>query len=228
MPKKPSTPTLPKFKNQLFLITALTHRSALNERLSQATESNERLEFLGDAVLELVVTEFLFNKLPQEAEGKLTAIRSAMVKTTTLAQIGQELQIGDQLYMSKGEESTGGRRNEGLLANSIEALIGALYLDQGIEAVHKFLKQVLFPKFDQIMRDKSYRDHKSYLQEVVQAQGHDAPVYEVIHESGPDHDKVFTVQVLVSNQKSGEGQGKSKQAAQQEAAAVALHQFKVE
>ena len=221
-----TTPALPEFKNEQLLITALTHRSALNEHLSTATESNERLEFLGDAVLELIVTEFLFQKLPKEAEGKLTAIRSAMVKTTTLAEIGHELNIGQHLYMSKGEESTGGRHNESLLANSIEALIGALYLDQGIAVPTKFLEQMLFPRYDQIMAEKAYRDHKSYLQEIVQAKGHEAPLYEVIAEAGPDHDKIFTVQVLVSGEKMGEGTGKSKQAAQQEAAATALKKYK--
>ena len=216
---------LPKFKNSELLTTALSHRSSLNEKITTATESNERLEFLGDAVLELLVTEFLYQKLPNEPEGKMTAIRSAMVKTTTLAEIGRQLEIGQELYMSKGEESTGGRDNESLLANSVEALIGALYLDQGTKKVTAFLALHLFPKLDQILAQKLYRDHKSQLQEVVQALGHEAPVYQVIDEKGPDHDKVFIVQVLISGQNYGQGEGKSKQLAQQEAAAQALESF---
>jgi ribonuclease-3 len=227
MPKKlPDTSKFPTFQTPMLLLTALTHRSAINEKITPAKEHNERLEFLGDAVLELVATEFLYRQLPNEPEGRLTAVRSALVRTTTLAEVGKEIGIGQELYLSKGEESTGGRENESLLANSIEALIGALYLDQGIEAVKTFLEQHLFPKFDQIMADKLYRDHKSRLQEVVQAQGHPAPVYTVTGEAGPDHEKIFTVQVAVSGQACGEGSGKSKQLAQQEAATVALRFFK--
>ncbi|MDR0463393.1 MAG: ribonuclease III [Pseudomonadales bacterium] len=215
---------LPAFKDDLLLITALTHRSALNEKLSQAKESNERLEFLGDAVLELITTEFLYKTMPDMPEGRLTAFRSSLVKTTTLAEVGRALDLGNKLYMSKGEESTGGRDNESLIANALEALIGALYLDQGIEAVKDFLDKHLLFKLDIILKEKSYKDPKSSLQEEVQALGFDAPHYEVLEEVGPDHDKSFTMAVRVGDIQSGVGEGKSKQLAQQEAARQALEQ----
>lgn len=216
--------TLPSFRNKQLLMTALSHRSSLNERSSGTTakESNERLEFLGDAVLELATTQFLYDRFPAEQEGVLTAYRSALVKTTTLAEVARELNLGEKLYLSKGEEATGGRSNEGLLADVTEAVIGALYLDQGLDAVIKFLKENLFVKFDEILKQKLYRDHKSQLQELVQAQGFPTPAYEVIKAEGPDHDKEFTVQVLVDGTVKGTGSGKSKQQAQQQAAAMAL------
>lgn len=213
---------LPKFKDQQLIITALTHRSALNEKISTATESNERLEYLGDAVLELATTNFLFAKFPHKPEGELTAFRSSLVKTTTLAEVAQDLSLGQQLYMSKGEENGGGRENIALLANTVEAVIGAIYLDQGFEAVVEFLTANLFPKFDQIYEQKLYKDAKSLLQEEVQAKGFEAPNYEVIKAEGPDHDKVFTVDVHINGKKTATGTGKSKQLAQQEAAKEAL------
>jgi len=213
---------LPTFTQPLLLTTALTHRSSLNEHLSQASESNERLEYLGDAVLELAATKFLFHKFPSEPEGQLTAFRSSLVKTTTLAEVATDLKLGEMLFMSKGEESGGGRLNVGLLANTVEAVIGALYLDQGFEAVEDFLKDHLFPKFDQIYAQKLYKDAKSLLQEEVQAKGLEAPLYQVVAEVGPDHDKIFTVEVVIDGQKKAIGTGKSKQQAQQEAAKKAL------
>lgn len=218
---------LPQFKNPALLETALSHRSSLNEPQSGSTsqESYERFEYLGDAVLELITTEFLFHGYPKEPEGVLTAYRSALVKTTTLAEVAQELKLGEKMYMSKGEEATGGRSNEGLLADVFEAVIGALYLDQGYEAVKSFLEKILFPKFEQIKSDKSYRDNKSYYQEMVQAKGLPTPIYEVEEANGPDHDKTFTVNVLVEGQITGTGSGKSKQLAQQEAAREALEKL---
>ncbi len=220
---------LPEFNNQQLLITALSHRSSLNEVNSgtTATESYERLEFLGDAVLELVTTEFLFEQFPDEPEGVLTSYRSSLVKTTTLAQVARELKLGEKMFMSKGEEATGGRENDGLLADVFEAVIGALYLDQGFTAVKQFLAEQLFPKFAEIKSKKLYRDSKSLLQEVVQAKGLPTPVYDVIAEQGPDHDKTFTVEVKVNDQVVGKGIGKSKQLAQQEAASLALERFDV-
>lgn len=216
---------LPTFVNSHLLDTALTHRSALNEKISPSTDSNERLEFLGDAVLELITTQFLFKTMPDEPEGTLTAYRSALVKTTTLAEVAQELGLGDRLYMSKGEEATGGRQNISLLADTIEAVIGALYLDQGLNAVTPFLEAHLFPRFNMIKEQRLYKDAKSELQEVVQAKGFEAPDYTVINEEGPDHDKEFTVQVAVGGKLHGQGSGKSKQQAQQMAAANALERF---
>lgn len=217
--------TIPVFKNNALLIKALTHRSALNENNGSANESNERLEFLGDAVLELLTTKFLFEKFPKKPEGVLTAYRSALVKTTTLADTAIKLGLGDALFMSKGEEATGGRTNVGLLADTMEAVIGALYLDQGLEIVDAFLKKELFTEIDSILENKLYKDPKSHLQEVVQALGFDTPQYEVITEKGPDHDKEFTVQVLVNNTSVAVGTGSSKQRAQQDAAQKALAKY---
>jgi ribonuclease-3 len=216
---------LPEFKNQDLLVTALTHRSALNEQVSSSVESNERLEFLGDAVLELATTEFLFAQFPQKPEGVLTAYRSSLVKTETLAQLATELDLGQKLYLSRGEEATGGRTNTGLLADTTEAVIGALYLDQGYEVVKKFLNQHLFPKFDEIKEKKLYKDAKSLFQEVVQARGEETPNYQVIKDEGPDHDKQFTVEVKVGPKSIATGTGKSKQAAQQQAARKALKEM---
>ncbi len=217
--------SLPSFINPKLLETALTHRSALNEKLSKSKESNERLEFLGDAVLELLTSRFLYDLLPREAEGKLSALRSALVKTTTLAQIAKELKLDQKLYMSRGEEASGGRENPKLLADSVEAFLGALYLDQGLEKVLALLEDKLFPKLERIQREKLYKDAKSLLQEVVQAQGFEAPDYQVISEEGPDHEKIFTVEVSVGEKPAGKGTGKSKQDAQQAAAKKALTKY---
>lgn len=217
--------TIPTFQNEALLIQALTHRSALNENNGSAEKSNERLEFLGDAVLELITTKFLFEKFPNEPEGTLTAYRSALVKTTTLAQVATKLGLGEALFMSRGEEATGGRTNASLLADTMEAVIGALYLDQGIEVVESFLNTELFTEIDAILKNKLYKDPKSHLQEVVQALGFDTPLYEVVTEKGPDHDKEFTVQVLVNGTSVAVGSGSSKQRAQQDAAQKALKKY---
>lgn len=216
---------LPEFKNQDLLITALTHRSALNEKEQSGTtssESNERLEFLGDAVLELASTIFLYHERPTDAEGMLTTYRSALVRTETLADLAKELGLDQRMYLSKGEEAGGGRDNPGLLADLLEAVIGALYLDQGFSVVENFLSQVLFPKFSEILASKAYRDQKSLLQEAVQARSLPTPAYRVIKEEGPDHNKTFMVEVLIDKEVWGLGQGNSKQRAQQAAASMAL------
>jgi len=216
------TVAFPSFKKQELLTTALTHRSALNEHLSTSTESNERLEFLGDAVLELVATDFLYERFPTEQEGALTVYRSALVKTTTLADVALELELGQKLFMSKGEEASKGRENIGLLANAFEALLGALYLDQGIEAVRDLLNAILFPKMDTILSKRLYKHAKSQLQEVLQAKGISAPDYVVVGETGPDHDRQFTVKAVISGTDAATGTGKSKQLAQEAAAAAVL------
>ncbi|GIK83559.1 MAG: ribonuclease 3 [Patescibacteria group bacterium] len=216
---------LPSFNNQELLETALTHRSALNEKNTTAAVSNERLEFLGDAVLELATTRFLYDRYPEDPEGTLTAYRSALVKTVTLGKVATELGLGEKLHMSKGEEATGGRSNNGILADTLEAFLGALYLDQGFDAAAKLLAEILFPHIDEIIEKKLYKDAKSYLQEVVQALGFETPTYEVITEVGPDHDKEFTVTVSVGNSVVGRGSGKSKQHAQQAAAREAVKKY---
>ncbi len=217
--------SIPLFKNQQLLTTALTHRSAINEKLSTSLESNERLEYLGDAVLELATSEFLFKKFPHEPEGKLTAYRSALVKTETLAEVARQLQLGEKLKMSRGEVKSGGRQNVSLLANTTEAVIGALYLDQGFTVVKSFLEKYLFNKVERMLADKAYLDPKSWLQEKVQAKKLGAPEYQIMAESGPDHNKIFTVQVLVEGKVVGIGQGHSKQQAQREAARVAIEKY---
>lgn len=213
---------IPDFKDKMLLLTALTHRSAINEHATAARESNERLEYLGDAVLELVTTDFLYRQLPDAPEGKLTAIRSSLVKTTTLSDVARSLGLGEMLYLSRGEEENGGRDSDSLLADTMEAVFGAIYLDGGFEKARQFINDVIFSHFEAIMDQRSYKDAKSLLQELVQAFGYDAPDYEVLHEVGPDHDKFFTVRVAIGPYVIAEGTAKSKQQAQQEAAEIAL------
>lgn len=222
---KDLTIDFPVFKNPNLLTTALTHRSALNEGLTASSESNERLEFLGDAVLELCTTNYLFKTLPTEPEGMLTAYRSALVKTTTLAEIAQEIGLHNKLYMSKGEKRAGGHTNPSLLADSFEALLGAIYLDQGYDAVYAFLEISVFPKFDYIKKNQLHRDFKSTLQETVQSTGQSTPTYLVLKEEGPDHQKTFLVAVNIDEKKIGQGTGASKQKAEQAAAKDALEKI---
>lgn len=217
---------LPVFQDSHLLKTALTHRSALNEKGNpNKSQSYERFEYLGDAVLELAVSEFVFHQFPNEPEGVLTSYRSALVKTETLAKISIRLDLGEKLYMSRGEAQTGGRENKGILADVFEAIVGALYLDQGFPAVVKFLQEVLFPEFTTIMQTKSYQDAKSLLQEKVQSLGFPAPTYRLINAVGPDHSKQFTIEVIINSITAATGTGQSKQQAQQLAAQTALEQF---
>lgn len=217
---------LPDFSNSQLLQTALTHRSALNEKTSTIKgESNERLEFLGDAVLELAATEFLYARFPESPEGVLTAYRSALVKTTSLATVADTLGLGQMLQMSKGEEATGGRTNPSLLADTLEAVIGAIYLDTGFTAATEFLHKHLFTSLESILENRLYKDPKSDLQEIVQSKGLETPNYVVTSASGPDHNKEFTVEVHVGKTIAGKGMGKSKQQAQQAAAQEALRHY---
>ncbi len=221
---------LPVFNDPKLLDTALTHRSALNEPSSGTSSitSNERLEFLGDAVLELIVTRYLFEHHPDEPEGMLTAYRSALVRTETLAEVAKELSLGSKLYLSKGEEAGGGRSNIGLLADTFEALVGAVYLDQGLEKTSELIKTYLLPKLEKIKSKRLYKDAKSLLQEIVQAKGLSTPEYLLIDEKGPDHEKEFKVSVTIDGKNYGVGAGSSKQIAQQAAAAQALQLFEKE
>ena len=217
---------LPVFQNPQLLTTALTHRSALNEKGSaKKIQSYERFEYLGDAVLELAVSEFVYHQFPKEPEGVLTSYRSALVKTETLAKISVNLGLGEKLFMSRGEVQTGGRENKGILADVFEAVVGALYLDQGFPAIVAFLEAVLFPEFQTIMQTKSYQDAKSVLQEKVQSLGFSAPTYRLVEAVGPDHSKQFTIEVLINGVSAATGIGQSKQQAQQQAAQTALEQF---
>lgn len=208
------------FKNQELLTQALTHKSWVNEHKKQR-ESNERLEFLGDAVLEFIVSKELYIKLPDKEEGFLTSLRANLVNTTNLANIAKKLNVGKLLFLAKGEEESGGRQNPSLLADTVEAIIGALFLDQGIEPVYEFIsKQIIAEIPDKL--SKPLKDAKSRLQEYIQAQKLPTPKYKVIEESGPDHNKKFIVEVSVNSKSLGKGVGKSKSTAEQKAAEDAL------
>lgn len=210
-----------RFKNRDLLSTALTHRSYLNEHRTHHLPHNERLEFLGDAVLELVITEHLYATYPNP-EGELTSWRSAVVRGEMLAKIAGPLGVGEALFMSRGEEKSGGRSRQALLANAFEALLGALYLDQGYDAAKELIHRhvvVLLPK---IIASKQDRDPKSGLQEEAQDKFGVTPRYEILTSSGPDHAKEFTVGVFIRDHQVGQGSGASKQQAEQAAAAAAL------
>lgn len=207
-----------RFKNPRFLHTALVHRSYLNE--SKETTSNERLEFLGDAVLELIVSAALIRNYPAFEEGELTALRSNLVNTNSLAQAAERLELGKSLYLSKGEEESGGRKNKTLLANTFEAIIGAIFLDQGISSCEKILEKFILQKTKQALLH--LKDPKSMLQEQIQKRGQRAPIYKIIREEGSDHAKIFTVGVFVNGDLWAKGTGKSKQEAEQKAAQQAL------
>lgn len=216
---------LPVFKNKKLQELAFTHKSYLNEA-KEKISSNERLEFLGDSILSYVVSQYLFNKYPNFNEGSLTNLRSLLVNTKNLAEISRELNFGDYLILSKGEEESKGRQNQSILANTFEAFIGALFLDRGIEKVSEFLNKVLLPKADFFVKSKSLKDAKSLLQEKIQAQKKGSPIYKVIDEKGPAHAKTFTVGAYVNDKLIAKGQGPSKKRAEEEAAKEALKNFK--
>lgn len=209
------------FTNQTLLKQAFVHRSYLNES-KEFKESNERLEFLGDAVLSFITSQYLYRTYPQYPEGTLTNVRSTLVKTTSLGVTGTELHLGQLLLLSRGEESSGGRTNPSLLADCFESLLGALFLDQGIDIAQKFVEKVLLFKTDAIIKNKSYIDYKSLLQEIIQEETKISPTYKVVKSEGPDHDKTFYVEVMMGETPIAKGKGKSKQEAEQDAATRAL------
>lgn len=215
---------LPKFKNPKLLRLAFTHRSYLNEARVK-TESNERLEFLGDSIISFVISDHLFRTYPGFDEGILTNLRSLVVNTKSLAIMSKTLNFGDQLLLSRGEEESGGRNNQSLLANTFEAFTGALYIDQGIEAVSQFLNDTLIPTISEHVQKKVFKDPKSLLQERVQAKKHNSPLYKVLEEQGPAHAKQFTIGVFVENELMGSGTGHSKQEAEEIAAGEALEKI---
>lgn len=212
------------FKNVDLLVTAFTHRSYVNEHKKTVKEHNERLEFLGDAVLELVSTEYLYSNFA-EPEGILTNWRSALVRTESIGAAAARCGFEQLLRLSRGEKRGTERAREQILANSFEAVIGALYLDQGYEVAKKFITENLLVTFNEILETGSWMDPKSHLQEVVQSTVGYTPVYKVLAEVGPDHDKVFTVGVFVDGKLKGQGSGPSKQAGQQKAAEDALRVY---
>jgi len=208
------------FKDKDLLTLALTHKSWVNEHPG-VRGTNERLEFLGDAILEFVVSNSLFEKFPEKEEGYLTALRANLVNTDNLAKVAKKLKVGESLFLSRGEEEGGGRENPSLLGDTVEAIIGALYLDQGIDIVYEFIAQNIIVEIPEKVSGH-LKDPKSRLQEYVQGKGLLAPRYKVIEQSGPDHDKKFVIEVSISGKSWGEGIGKSKAIAQQEAAQKAL------
>ena len=210
------------FKSDMLLRTVFTHRSYLNEHRGEKLEHNERLEFLGDAVLELATTHFLFTTFTDKNEGELTALRSALVNTNTLADTAGALGMNDYLLLSKGEAKDTGRARSFLLANTFESVVGAIYLDQGYAAAERFISQFLFPKIDEIIEKKLWIDAKSHFQEKAQDHMGVTPTYATLRESGPDHDKRFVVGVYLKDELVAQGEGKSKQEGEQDAARAGL------
>lgn len=211
-----------RFKDQGLLKQAFLHRSYLNEHAEIKLEHNERLEFLGDAVLELAVTEFLYTKYPRKSEGELTAIRAALVNADTLGQLATEMGFNDCLLLSRGEAKDVGRARQVILANTFESVVGAIYLDQGYESAKRFILHFLMPKTDDIVANNLWLDAKSYFQEKAQALRDQTPSYQVLSETGPDHNKVFTVALYIGKEMVATGSGPSKQRAEQEAARAGL------
>lgn len=213
------------FHDHNLLKAAFYHRSYLNEDRT-IKKSNERLEFLGDSVLSLLTSHFLYETYPGDPEGTLTNIRSSLVKTKSLCDVAKGLGLGELLFLSKGEEESGGRNNQSLLADTFEALLGAIFLDQGLDVAKKFLEVHLFVRVTEIVKNKSYIDFKSSLQEIIQEQTRISPVYRVTKSEGPDHAKTFWVDVVAGGDKIlGSGVGKSKQEAESDAAKNALEKM---
>ena len=204
------------------LRSAITHRSYLNEHKEATWDHNERLEFLGDAVLELVVTDFLFKKYSEKPEGELTAVRAALVNTVSLSAASEKLGVNEFLLMSKGEAKDVGRARQYILANTFEACIGAIYMDQGYDAAHQFIATNLFPKTEEIVAKRLWQDPKSRFQELAQEHHSVTPTYETMAQEGPDHDRVFTVGVFLKKDQVAVGTGRSKQEAEQAAALAAI------
>ena len=213
-----------EFNNKNLLQQSLTHRSFLNENKNLKGGHNERLEFLGDAVLELVITHYLFNEYPDKNEGDLTSIRSALVNAQTCADVAREIEVNDFLLLSRGEAKDVGRARQYILANALEAIIGAIYIDQGYDKASNFISQFIIPKTHQIVKEELWVDAKSKFQEKAQDIAGVTPSYKTLKEIGPDHDKKFTVGVFLNEEMIAEGDGDSKQDAEQSAARNALKQ----
>lgn len=210
------------FEDFSLLQQSLVHRSYLNENAGTSLESNERLEFLGDAVLGFVVAEEIYRRYPNFSEGEMTKLRSALVRGETLSRIALKLNLGEYLYLGHGEEESGGRRRPRNLSCALEAVIGAVLVDQGLDAVKGFILRILGGELERAIEDKLRADYKSRLQQIIQAEQKLTPIYRTIEARGPDHAKVFTVEVLAGEKKLGQGSGRSKRAAEMEAARAAL------
>jgi len=215
-----------QFRDRAILKEALTHRSYINENPSWPLPHNERLEYLGDAVLELIVTEFLYEKFPQDNEGRLTSLRAALVNYQMLSRVARDIKLEKYLYLSKGEAKDIGKAREVILANAIEALFGAIYLDQGYGVSKRVIANIVFPHLDEIIEKGLDRDPKSFLQEQAQELFKVTPVYKVLREEGPDHQKEFFVGVYFNDELFGEGSGTSKQEAESKSAEDALLKLK--
>ena len=213
------------FRDKSLLHRALTHRSYLNEHPSFPFEDNERLEFLGDAVLDFITGEYLYHRFPEQREGLLTSLRSVLVRRSTLADFARQWELGRHLMMGHGEVETGGRERDATLCAVFEAVVGALYLDQGIESVQHVLEPLVVPQIARTLKERLHKDPKSSLQERAQGLMHKTPRYRTVRESGPDHAKVFTVEATIGGEVYGVGQGANKQQAAQEAAREALAHF---
>jgi ribonuclease III len=214
-----------KFKDEDLLTEALTHRSYLNEFPRWRLPHNERLEYLGDAVLELLVSEELFAKFPEHPEGQLTVLRAALVNYQILAKVAEKIGLQQFILMSRGEKKDTGKAREVILANAMEAVIGAVYLDQGFEVTRSFVKKFVMDNLDEVLKTKSYRDAKSELQEFVQEKLKVTPTYDVLEESGPAHKRTFTMGVYFGGKLIAEGKGASKQEAELAAAKSALKKY---
>jgi len=213
------------FNDSSLLEEALVHSSYINENPSLAPASNERLEFLGDAVLGLIVAERLYQDFPHADEGEMTRLRAALIRRDTLARMARAIGLGDYLYLGKGEEASGGRRKPANLAGALEAVIAAIFLDQGSAITKDFILRLLNPELQKAVSQGAGVDHKSRLQQLIQAREQQTPVYRVVEAIGPDHDKWFTVEVMVGDTVLGRGSGKGKKAAETEAARSALKQI---
>jgi ribonuclease-3 len=213
------------FKDKNMLRMAFIHRSYLNEHPEERLGQNERLEFLGDSVLGMVVSKHLFIEYPNQPEGDLTNFRSSLVNAKMLSKAAVRLHLGNYLYLSKGEEATGGRNRQYIMANTFEALIGAIFLDQGLDAAEAFIKKFILPNLKEILEKNLYKDFKSQLQERAQEKYGVTPTYKVIEERGPDHAKTFKTAVFIEQKKIAAGEGNSKQEAEQKTAKVALENW---
>ncbi len=210
------------------MATALKHRSYLNLTNESRIHSNERLEFLGDAVLDLVVTHFLYTKFPNKTEGHLSKVKSVLVSKPVMADLAVDMSLGELVLMNRGEEKTGGRQRKSIIADAFEAIIGAIYLDLGLDEASDFIHKYLLSEYKKILRKSLYRNYKSILLEYAQSNGAGLPEYRVVQELGPDHAKEFVIIVSIGKERLGEGKGKSKKIAEQEAAKQAVKKLDLE
>lgn len=217
------TQTKKLFSDKKLLTLALTHKSWVNEN-DEKRGTNERLEFLGDAVLEFIISKELYDRFPDKEEGYLTALRANLVNTENLSRVALKLELGSAIFLSKGEEEGGGRENPSLLADTVEAIIGALFLDRGLETTYEFIRQNIIVEIPEKV-SRPLKDAKSRLQETAQAKGLPTPRYKVVEESGPDHSKRFVIEVFIAGESYGSGEGKNKSQAEQAAARASLEKF---